>query len=65
MKTEIIKLIIYVLSFFVSLIALDSININHIFKKNKVMQARLFYLLLAVSLSYLITNFIYDFIFIY
>ena len=64
MKIEVVKLIIYVFDFFLSLIALDSININSIFKKNKVMQARLFYLILAISMSYLVSNFIYDFIFI-
>lgn len=41
--------------------AMDSININQIFKKNKVTQARVFYLLLGLALIYLITNFIYDF----
>lgn len=41
--------------------AMDSVNINQIFKKNKVNQARIFYLLLGLSLIYLISNFIYDF----
>lgn len=41
--------------------AMDSLNINQIFKKNKVMQARIFYLLLGLVMIYLITNFIYDF----
>ena len=40
--------------------ALDSVNINQIFKKNKVFQARLFYFFLALALIYLVTNFIYD-----
>ncbi len=65
MKTEVIKLIIYVFNFFISLMALDSININSIFKKNKIMQARLFYLILAICMSYMISNFIFGFIFIY
>ena len=42
------------------ILALDSININQIFKKNKIFQARLFYFFLALSLIYLVTNFIYD-----
>ena len=41
--------------------ALDSININQIFKKNKILQARIFYLILALCIIYLLTNFIYDF----
>lgn len=40
--------------------AIDSVNINGIFKKNKVIQARIFYILLALSIIYIITNFIYD-----
>ncbi len=43
------------------LYSLDAVNINQIFKKNKVFQARIFYLLLALSLIYLTTEFVYDF----
>jgi len=39
---------------------MDSININGIFKKNKVFQARIFYFLLGISMIYLITSFIMD-----
>ena len=42
------------------ILSLDSVNINQIFKKNKVFQARLFYFFVALSLIYLVTNFIYD-----
>lgn len=56
-----IKLIIYLIVTILVVIGLDSININAIFKKNRVFQSRLFYLLLASSLIYLITNFIIDF----
>ncbi len=41
--------------------ALDSINITNVFKKNRYYQARALYLILALSLSYLTVNFIYDF----
>ena len=40
--------------------AMDSVNINQIFKKNKIIQARVFYFLLGISLIYLVTNFIMD-----
>ena len=40
--------------------AMDSVNINQIFKKNKILQARIFYFLLGISLIYLVTNFIMD-----
>lgn len=54
------KLFLY---FFVTILviwSLDAVNINRIFKKNKVLQARIFYFLLALSLIYLVTNFLMD-----
>lgn len=40
--------------------AMDSVNINGIFKKNKIIQARVFYFLLGISMIYLVTNFFWD-----
>lgn len=40
--------------------SMDSVNINQIFKKNRVYQARVFYFLLGISLIYLVTNFVWD-----
>ena len=57
-----LKLSIYIFVFPFVVWTLDAININSIFKKNKVIQARIFYLFLIFSLSYLVVNFIYDFI---
>ena len=56
-----LKALLYLLAIPLVFIALDSININAIFKKNKVYQARLLYLFLIMGLSYLIVNFFYDF----
>lgn len=55
-----IKIIVYALVTIITIIALDSVNINAIFKKNKIFQARLFYFLLVLSIIYLVTNFIFD-----
>lgn len=55
------KIFLYFFVALLVLLSLDSININQIFKKNKVFQARLFMILLSISLVYLVTNFIYDF----
>lgn len=49
----------FIVAIFV-IFSLGSININNIFKKNKNLQAKLFYFFLAFSMIYLITNFIYD-----
>ena len=56
-----LKALLYLIALPLSFIALDSININSIFKKNKVYQARLLYLFLIFGLSYLVVNFLYDF----
>ncbi len=55
-----IKFILYLLITPLTILALSSLNINQIFKKNKVLEARLFYFFLALSIIYLVTNFIYD-----
>ena len=51
------KIIIYIIITVLVIWSLDSININSIFKKNKVIQAKVFYFFLALSLIYLVTNF--------
>lgn len=54
------KFFLYIVVTFLVIWAMDSVNINKIFKKNKVLQARIFYFLLGVSLIYLVTNFLMD-----
>jgi len=54
------KFLIYIMVTILVVWAMDSININQIFKKNKVYQARLFYFFLGLSMIYLVTNFIMD-----
>ncbi len=55
------KFFVYLLTLVVVIYAMDALRINEIFKKNKIFQARLCYLLIALSLTYLVTNFIMDF----
>ena len=54
------KFFVYVVVTILVIWAMDSININGIFKKNKIFQARIFYFLLGISLIYLVTNFFMD-----
>ena len=54
------KILLYFLMFFITVFSIDSININRIFKPNNVLQARIFYFLLTISISYMVTNFFYD-----
>lgn len=55
------KYFIYILVAILVIWSFDSLNINSFFKKNKVLQARVMYFLLALSIIYLVTNFIWDF----
>ncbi len=56
-----VKAYIYIIVALIVIWALDSININAMFKKNKILQSRIIYLIIAFSLVYLFTNFIWDF----
>lgn len=56
-----VKFFIYVFVTILVVWSMESVNINQIFKKNRVYQARVFYLLIGLSMIYLITNFIFDF----
>ena len=58
-----IKFVIYLIVMPLIIYVMDSVNINVIFKKNKVNQARIFYILLVFGLSYLVVNFLYDFLY--
>lgn len=58
-----IKFIIYLIVMPLVIYTMDSVNMSAIFKKNKVYQARIFYILLVFALSYLVVNFLYDFLY--
>ena len=54
------KFLLYIIVNILVIWSMDSVNINKIFKKNKIMEARLFYFFLGISLIYLVTNFLWD-----
>ena len=54
------KFFLYIVVTILVIWSMDSLNINGIFKKNKVIQARLLYFFLGISLIYLVTNFLMD-----
>ena len=56
-----LKDILYIIFTFISIWALDSINITNLFKKNKYYASRILYLMISMALSYLVVNFLYDF----
>ena len=59
-----VKFAVYILSAIIVLWSIDAVNINVIFKKNKVIQARVFYLVLVFVFTYLLGSFLYDFIYL-
>ena len=58
-----VKLLLYLFVLPLVIYAMDSINISNIFKKNKIVQAKIFYILLVFGLSYLVCSFVYDFLY--
>ena len=55
------KAILYIMVVPFTIWVLDSTQLNNIFKKNKVVQARILYVMISLALSYLVVNFMYDF----
>lgn len=64
MENSVVKFAVYILSAIIVVFSIDAVNINAIFKKNKVVQARVFYLVLIFVLTYLLGSFLYDFIYL-
>lgn len=58
------KLLLYVIVVPMVVISMDSVNINAIFKKGRsnYYHARLIYFFIILSLSYLVVNFMSDFL---
>ncbi len=56
-----LKASIYILVTIITIWALSGVNFENIFKKNKIYEARVLYLLVCMSISYLVVNFLYDF----
>ncbi len=59
-----VKLILYIVIIPMIVFAVDSLNINNIFKKGQTnyYQARMFYMFFVMGLSYLVVNFVNDFL---
>jgi len=56
------NLLLYVIVLILVIWTMDGININYIFKKNRIYQARVFYIMIIFSLTYLVTNFLIEFL---
>lgn len=56
------KTYIYIVSVLLSTFAVSGINFNNLFRKNKVVEARVLIVLLVLALGYLVGSFIITFI---
>ncbi len=56
------KLILYIFFAFVAAYGLSGINFNGIIKKNKVVESRVLVIVLSLCISYLLTNFVIEFV---
>ena len=56
------KICLYALFVFLSIFILSGINFENIMKSNKIIEAKLLVMVLSISLSYLLTNFVLDFL---
>ena len=54
--------LIYLIVLAIVIWTMEGININGIFKKNHIYQARVFYIIIIFSLTYLTSNFIINFL---
>lgn len=57
-----VKIFLYAIVLMTSIFAVSGLNINFIFKKNHIWEAKIFIIMLIFSISYLVTNFLYDII---
>ena len=56
------KFLLYIIILPLVIWGVDGININSIFKRNRIYQARVIYIIIIFALTYLTVNFMYDFI---
>ena len=56
------KIYLYVFFTMLSIFVLNGVNFSVIMKKNKVIEAKILVLSLSFALSYLLTNFVMDFV---
>lgn len=55
------KVFLYLFIIPIVIWALDCLRLDVLFKKNRIIQIKVFYILLALGISYLVVNCLYDF----
>lgn len=65
MNQFIYRVIVYLLSFILSLYGLSALDFNRFLKKNKVTEAQVLYFLLALALAYLVGSLLMSIIYFF
>lgn len=55
------NLLLYSIVFVLVVWVMDGVNLNALFKKNRVYQARTGYVMIIICVTYLVVNFVIDF----
>lgn len=56
-----IKACLYIMILPFTIWMMEGLDLNKLFKQGRIIQARVIYLMIAISLTYLTVNFFYDF----
>ena len=56
------KVILYIIFTFIAAFGLSGINFSNFFKKDKIIESRVLIITLSLSLGYLLTNFVIEFL---
>ncbi|MBR1413733.1 MAG: DUF1146 family protein [Bacilli bacterium] len=56
------KVLLYVFFMMLSAFVLNGVNFNNFFRTGRKLEANIFILMLCMMMSYLLTNFVWDFI---
>lgn len=56
------KICLYALFLFLGIFVMSGINFEHIMKKNKVLEAKMLVMISSIIISYILTNFVWDFL---
>lgn len=56
------KICLYALFLFLGIFVMSGINFEHIMKKNKVLEAKMLVMICSIIISYILTNFVWDFL---
>ena len=54
--------LVYLIMLVIVIWSMEGLNINSIFKKNRIYQARTFYIIIVLSLTYMSSSFIISFL---